>query len=155
MTVPANVIDAFWKKVLKGDGCWLWAGAPAKVGYGRLRVDGVLYYAHRLALEISGVLIPPGHCACHHCDNRMCVRPDHLFVGTHTDNHGDMVAKGRNALPPKMAGASHPRCRHSDDIVRRARTMASQSTIRGTARALGLSQRTVQRWVRGTSRTTS
>jgi hypothetical protein len=142
----------FWAKVEKSDGCWEWTSAKSRAGYGVFRLGGKTVYAHRLSMFIAGTPIPNGLHGCHHCDNRSCVRPDHIFSGTDRDNHNDMVAKGRGALPPVNHGERHPQCRYSDDFVRKAIAMAKASTIRGAARALGLSQRTVQRWTRGTSR---
>jgi len=79
-------------------GCWLWTAARHRNGYGQtVRVDGSTVLAHRLSYELHHtVRLTRAECVLHRCDNRVCVRPDHLFLGTHADNVRDMIAKGRD-----------------------------------------------------------
>ena len=64
-------------------------------GYGRMRWNGRIYLAHRLAWSSRNGDIPKGLCILHRCDTPPCVNPDHLFIGTHADNSDDKIRKGR------------------------------------------------------------
>lgn len=116
--------ERFWLNVEKSAGCWEWIGAKRSTGYGQIVKDHRNYLAHRVAWELTNGPIPDGMFVCHHCDNRTCVRPDHLFLGTTTDNMRDMVAKGRHfsrtkperyARGERSGSVLHPEGRHRGD----------------------------------------
>ena len=97
----------FWRKVLKGPGCWEWQGAKVVAGYGALGFRGVQRKTHRLSWEIHNGPIPDGLWVLHHCDNRGCVNPAHLYAGTPTDNNRDTIKRHRgNRGRGESAGAS-------------------------------------------------
>lgn len=76
-------------------GCLNYRGWINTNGYGRIRIGKKSCGAHRVAYEVFIGPIPEGMLVCHKCDNRRCIEPTHLFLGTHADNTQDMLQKGR------------------------------------------------------------
>lgn len=75
-------------------GCWIWTGARQRA-YGKIRVFYRDVRAHRFSWEMHKGPIPEGMDVLHHCDNPLCVNPNHLFIGSQRDNMDDMNRKGR------------------------------------------------------------
>ncbi len=94
--VEMKLEDRFWSKVQKTDNCWLWLGSVLKCGYGSFKLNGHTVRAHRIAWMLTYNSIPEGELVCHHCDNGLCMNPEHLFLGTQKDNIRDMITKGRS-----------------------------------------------------------
>ncbi len=91
------------------NGCWLWTAyvmpwrsTQISGGYGRFRYKGRMWMAHRWSYNYFVGLIPNNLLVCHTCDNRKCVNPYHLFLGSYQDNMDDMVKKKRQNSPTKL-----------------------------------------------------
>ena len=91
-----DLSERLWSRVQKGDGCWNWSGAKKDRGYGQFTYKNKNLRPHRVAYELAFGKIAPGMCVCHRCDNRLCCRPDHMFLGTSADNTADMMRKKRH-----------------------------------------------------------
>lgn len=113
----------FFEKIKKTEACWIWFGAKDPKGYGRIGAGGRKgkdIFAHRLSYQIHKGEIPEGMLVCHKCDTPACVNPEHLFLGTQTDNMRDCVNKNRlNPFKPK--GELNPKAKLTWDTVRRIR----------------------------------
>jgi len=93
------MMERFWNKVDKTDYCWNWTGASRGNGYGAFKVDEKVIDSHRFSYKLTNGEIPNGLFVCHKCDNKKCVNPDHLFLGTHSDNMVDAFKKGLIKIP--------------------------------------------------------
>lgn len=126
--------------------CVLWTGAPNNSGYGVKYVLGSgkarpkYIGVHRDALQVRlRRLVREGFDACHHCDVKLCIQPEHLYEGTRAENMRDVLERGHCGRPPVL----------TEDQKAYVRSMAGQKFQRVLAEELGVSQMTISNVMRG------
>src|SRR3990172_29465 len=136
-----ELVDYFWSQIDQTGSCWLWIGPiNSGNGYGRFSFEMREVYAHRVSYELHYGPIPTGRQVCHHCDNHLCVHPDHLFLGTQRENNldrdfKDRVRHGENHASAKLTEA--------DVIAIREAYAANQTTYRALAQQYNVSHGTI------------
>lgn len=124
-SVFTSLAERFWSHVQRGEGCWTWQAARSRDGYGKFQLRRrVVARAHRVAWMLAHGEIPAGQVVRHDCDNPLCVRPDHLRLGSQRENVGDQLARGRFVLGSRNGMAKlHER----DALAIRRRVTAGES----------------------------
>lgn len=149
MGASSTLAERFNSKADKAGGpekCWPWTGALCSgTGYGKVYIGNARFMgAHRAAYTLAHGPIPDGLFVLHRCDNRRCVNPAHLFLGTHADNMADMMAKGRNVRGPTRPefirrGDAHHGSKITEAQVAAARTRrAAGEKLRALAAEFGV-----------------
>lgn len=137
---------AFWSNVepCPATGCYLWTASLNASGYGQFRHGGKMKRANRLAWEYTQGPIPAGQWVLHHCDNRACVNPAHLYLGDNADNQRDAWSRGRRKYVRRRV---IPQAKLTAEAV--AQIRADKATpVAEMARRYGVAESTVVR-VRG------
>lgn len=139
----------FWQKVDKDgpiiyglDNCWIWSGCKLVSGYGVIQLNKKKIYAHRCSYEMNFGPIPIGIHVCHKCDNPLCVRPSHLFLGNFSENMRDKVSKGRQSK-----GSGRPLAKLTDSIIRDIRERYINGNGGLLAKEFGVTQSTISKIV--------
>jgi len=146
-SAAATLEQRFWASVNKTAGCWEWAKSKHHGGYGAVGIKGKALHAHRVAWELTYGPIPKGQHVLHHpflCNNASCVRPDHLYLGTHADNMRDRTVSGRTLKGEKNPGAKLTRAQVEE--IRQLKGSVGQRTA---ARMYAVTKSTIARIYRG------
>ena len=105
-------------------GCMEFQGCVQSNGYSRATVNRHTDYGHRHIFRLANGPIPAGMDVCHKCDNRRCINPEHLFLGTRQENMTDAVSKGRQAK-----GSMLPHFKVTEDAAREIGQMARDGIL--------------------------
>lgn len=139
----APIEERFWNKVRKTDDCWFWTGSKSDRGYGKIYWNGKTVRANRVSWELHFGPIPEDQDVLHKCDNPACVRPDHLFLGTHLQNMQDRDRKKRRK-PPQ--GEKHGCAKLTKEKIIEIRALGKlKIKQRDIGKQFGITQATVWR----------
>lgn len=124
MRISRPIFDRFWEKVNKksNNECWEWI-AHTQLGYGRFRQNNTMVQAHRFSWKFYYGPIPGELHVLHKCNNRKCVNPKHLFLGTDKDNALDKVSKNRQQ---KLVGVTNGRAKLTEKDILNIRKLYTQ-----------------------------
>lgn len=143
--------EKFWSMVTKTDGCWIWNGSKQKSGHGCVQIAStkIASTAHRVAWVLTNGPVPKGMDVCHNCpggDNPACVRPDHMFIGTRSDNVQDSIKKGTF-----RTGERHQNAKLTDNQIEEIRKLYDKGKfgIRKLGYRFGISHGYVSLIIRG------
>ena len=142
-------MERFMAKIAKQpSGCWLWTGSKLRVGYGKFCMNGIPGTAHRAAWELFNGPIPEGMYVCHACDVRACVNPDHLFLGSQSDNMLDASSKNR-LNTPKGSDHHSSKLTEEDVLAIRSRYTGRRGEQRRLADEYGVGPDQISRIING------
>jgi hypothetical protein len=132
-------------------GCWNWLLSLNMHGYGQASHKGQRWSSHRLMFQLMHPRMSlVGKTICHHCDNRACINPEHLYAGTPMTNMHDMISRGRAVYPGGPRGEAHKNAKLNSDKIREIRARhASGEGYRKLGKAFGVDRTTIKRIIQG------
>jgi len=114
----------FWSRIAKTETCWLWTGALHPAGYGEIRNSSHRLLAHRLSWRIATGKDPGKFLVLHKCNVKLCVRPDHLYLGGHKENLRDRIEEAR-----ARGECFRPHHKLTEDQVRQIKEMLATKKL--------------------------
>lgn len=146
---PLDIANALLKTGHHVDenGCHIWSSYLATNGYARVRINGINCAAHRASWVLKNGPMDEGKDACHVCDNRACINPDHIFPGSRSENMIDAREKGRISAylyPEKLPrGERHGSAKLRESDV--AEIIRSNDSTQNLAEKFSVHVRTIRR----------
>lgn len=137
-------IERFGKKLCKVDGCWNWI-KPMTTGYGMFSFDGKSIYAHRFSYLIYNGDIESGLLVRHTCDNKKCVNPEHLVLGSNKDNSNDMVSRNRQT---KTEDVSLSKLTNSEVLELREMESSGNYSVKELSDAFGVCESSINKIIK-------
>lgn len=111
-------LERFWRSVDKSGECWTWTKCLDSAGYGQFYDGKNVVRASRYIFQVLNGQLSSDQLVCHHCDNPACVRPEHLFEGSHGDNMRDAARKGRLVYGQNKGELNGSAKLTTDDVIR-------------------------------------
>lgn len=139
-----KIEEKFWGRVNKTNECWFWIGPKMRNGYGVFHLyghtgKGTTMLAHRMSYFLKHKELPNDLCVCHSCDNRLCVNPNHLWLGTLAENLKDMYMKKRS----KVFGEENGMSKFKVEDIAKIRALKGRFSQRVVGNKYGVSGSTI------------
>ena len=122
----AKALEKYKPFTITEKGCWETRLKPGKRGYTLIRVNGKVFRLHVISYIANVGTIPPGLYILHKCDNKRCINPEHLYMGTQFDNMQDRAERYGRTLPVDLSGENSPSAKLNWEKVREIRASDSK-----------------------------
>lgn len=132
----------FYEKINFTDTCWLWTAGQSGRGYGGYSINTIKFPAHVICWSFFNGRVPKGLNVCHSCDVKLCVNPNHLWVGTQKENIADCVSKGRFTVV-RAHGVDHGRTKFTEEHVKTILVLGPLIPVKNIAKLFKVSKNAI------------